>query len=289
MPPPRLLAGLRDVSAGYDVLLCDIWGVIHDGMTAFPAACEALSRWREGPGPVILISNSPRPAPEVIVQLDSLGVPRQAWSAVVTSGDASRELLRARAPGPAYRIGPARDDPLYEGLGLRFAPLEAAAFIACTGPNDDETETPEDYRDVLGEAAALGLEMVCANPDIVVQRGARLIYCGGALAQLYRGLGGVAIMAGKPHPPIYRLALEEARASRGDAGLDPRRVLAIGDGVSTDIAGAEQAGLDALFVAGGIHGAAAVGRGGRLEAGVAERLLAQDGLGAAYAMTALAW
>lgn len=281
-------AGLGEIAANYDVLLCDIWGVIHNGVSADPSACAALERWTRERGPVVLISNSPRPSPEVITQLDALKVPRQAWSAIVTSGDATRELLARRAPGRAFRIGPGRDDPLYSGLGLVFAPLGDAAFIACSGPDDDERETPEDYRQILTEAAAHGLEMICANPDIVVQRGDRLIYCGGALARLYQELGGVALMAGKPHSPIYALALDQARALCSSV-LSNDRILAIGDGLATDISGANQAELDALFIANGIHGGPALFDHGALREGAVERLLADHGLTARFAMAALAW
>jgi HAD superfamily hydrolase (TIGR01459 family) len=284
----RLIEGLRDVADGYDTLLCDVWGVIHNGIRAFPAACEALARWRTKRGPVVLISNSPRPWREVAEQLDQLSVPRTAWTDIVTSGDATRVLLAERAPGPAWRIGPDRDDPLFEGLGLAFAGVEAARFIACTGPYDDEIETPEDYRESLGVAAERGLEMVCANPDIVVQRGDRLIYCGGALAALFERLGGRAIMAGKPHAPIYALALELADRRLG-VSHDPARVLAIGDGLATDIAGAQARGLDRLFIAAGIHGAEARGLDGRPRLNAIEGMLAGAGLKAHFAMGDLVW
>jgi HAD superfamily hydrolase (TIGR01459 family) len=280
--------GLSALAGRYDALLCDVWGVIHNGRESFPAACQALARWRAEVGPVILISNSPRPSREVAIQLMSLGVPRAAGSELITSGDVTRRLLAERAPGPAYRIGPDRDLPLYDGLGLSFAPLGEAAFIACTGPVDDDVETPEDYRALLTEAAARRLPMICANPDKVVQKGERLIYCGGALAELYQTLGGEAVMAGKPYAPIYDAALAKAAELAG-AGLARRRVLAVGDGIATDIAGANAQGLDALFVAGGIHGAEAAGPGGRLDPVVAEALLAASGARAEYAIAALVW
>jgi HAD superfamily hydrolase (TIGR01459 family) len=237
---------------------------------------------------VVLISNSPRPAPGVVEQLADLGAPGAAWNAIVTSGDVTRRLLAERAPGPAWRIGPERDDPLYEGLGLAFCGVESARFIACTGPDDDEVETPEDYRARLSLAAARGLEMVCANPDRVVQRGDRLIYCGGALAALYEALGGGVVMAGKPFAPIYDLALAEAALALGGE-CDPSRVLAIGDGLATDIAGAQAMGLDRLFVAGGIHAGDADGPDGRLSGEAAQALLSRAGLGAQFAMAALRW
>jgi HAD superfamily hydrolase (TIGR01459 family) len=284
----RLIEGLGEVAGGYDVLFSDVWGVIHDGRRAFSEPCSALTRWRAERGPVVLISNSPRPTRDVARQMDGLGVPRTAWSRLVTSGDATRALLAARSPGPAWRIGPERDAPLYAGLGLAFSKLEDAAFIACTGMEDDETETPEDYRPSLALAAARGLEMVCANPDKVVQRGSRLIACGGALAELYESLGGRVQMAGKPWPPIYDLAFEQAQTALGRA-LERRRVLAIGDGVTTDVAGAQAQGLDVLFVAAGIHGGAAMGGDGRLDASAVDGLLAAEGAQAQFAMAELVW
>ncbi len=284
----RLVGGLSEIAPGYDVLLCDVWGVIHNGRETFPLACAALARWRRERGPVVLISNSPRPWRAVVDQIDDLGVPREAWSSVVTSGDATRALLAARAPGPAWRIGPGRDDPLYAGLGLTFAPLEQANFIACTGPDDDENETALDYRQRLGRAAERGLEMVCANPDKVVQRGDRLIICGGALAELYQTLGGEVRMAGKPWPPIYDLALARAAADRGDA-VDRLRVLAIGDGMATDITGANRQDLDALFIAGGIHGADELIDEGGLALAAVEHMLAENDARARFSMLALIW
>jgi HAD superfamily hydrolase (TIGR01459 family) len=284
----RLIDGLAAVADAYEVLLCDIWGVLHNGREAFAPACAALIRWRETRGPVVLISNSPRPAPGVVEQLDELGVPRAAWNAIVTSGDVTRRLLAERAPGPAWRIGPDRDDPLYDGLGLAFAGVETARFIACSGPEDDEVETPEDYRQRLTLAAARGLEMVCANPDRVVQRGDRLIYCGGALAALYEALGGTTVMAGKPFQPIYDFALGQAADALGHA-CARARVLAVGDGLVTDIAGAQAMGLDRLFVVGGIHAGDADGADGRLSAEAVHALLSGAGLSAQFATGALCW
>ncbi|MBT9473334.1 MAG: TIGR01459 family HAD-type hydrolase [Pseudomonadota bacterium] len=287
MTAPALISGLSAVADRYDVLLSDVWGVIHNGRESFPAACEALARWRAERGPVILISNAPRPSSAVHEQLDQLGVPRAAWSAFVSSGDATRILLSGRAPGPAWAIGPDRDFPLYEGMDLAFAGPEDAAFISCTGPYDDEVEGPDHYEERFKATIARGLPMICANPDIVVQRGDRLIYCGGALAQRYAELGGEVIMAGKPHAPIYDLCLGEAQVLLGKH-LDRSRVLCIGDAVATDAKGANDQGLDVLFVASGIHGAETIGESG-LDAGAVERLLAKDGARATYAIADLAW
>jgi HAD superfamily hydrolase (TIGR01459 family) len=288
MTAPLIVSGLAELTDRYDVLLCDIWGVIHNGRESFPAACAALSRFNAEQGPVVLISNSPRPSVDVYEQLDALGVPRSAWAAFVSSGDATRVLLAERAPGPAWAIGPERDAPLYAGLGLDFTGPEDAAFIACTGPYDDDVETPEDYRERLALCAARGLTMICANPDKVVQRGDQLVYCGGALADLYATLDGPVLMAGKPFAPIYGLALAEAKTLLGRP-VDPRRILCIGDGVVTDVRGANDQGLDCLFIARGIHGDAAVGADGRLDAGRTAALLAREGAHAALAMADLTW
>jgi HAD superfamily hydrolase (TIGR01459 family) len=286
MTAPRALNGLSEVADQYDVLLCDVWGVIHNGRDSFPAACDALIRFQQQRGPVILISNSPRPARAVEPQLDELGVPREAWTSFITSGDATRALLAERAPGPAWRIGPERDNVLYEGLGLEFAGPGDSAFIACTGPVDDEAETPEDYRADLTVAEARGLTMICANPDRVVHRGERLIYCGGALADLYGALGGEVIMAGKPYPAIYDQCLREAvlKSAKGYP-----RVLCIGDGIPTDIKGAAQRSLDCLFVAGGIHGLETAAAGGGMNTEAVGALLVAEDTHAAYAMMTLNW
>jgi HAD superfamily hydrolase (TIGR01459 family) len=288
MTAPTPISGLSAVADRYDVLLCDVWGVIHNGREHFPAACAALARFREERGPVVLISNAARPHPPVIAQLDGLGVPRETWSTLVTSGDATRPLLAARAPGPAWAIGPeSSGGALYEGLDIAFAGPETAAFIACTGPDDDEVETPEDYRARLEVAAARGLEMICANPDIIVQRGDKLIYCGGAIAQLYASLGGAVAMAGKPHAPIYDLSVAEAERLLGRS-VARDRILCVGDGIATDVRGANAQGLDALFIASGIHGADAVGPDG-LDAAAAERLLVEAGATARWAIAHMVW
>lgn len=294
MTLPHALSGLGEIAGDYDVLLCDVWGVIHNGRENFPAACEALARFNREPGPrgprhVVLISNSPRPSTDVVAQLDGLGVPRDSWRAFVTSGDATRAELARRAPGPAWIIGPDRDAPLYEGLGLARATGAAdAAFISVTGLVDDEAETPEDYRAQLAEGAARDLELICANPDRVVQRGDRLIYCGGSLADLYESLGGRVTMAGKPYGPIYALALEEASRLLGRP-VDRARVLCVGDGVVTDVLGADRQALDCLFVAAGIHGDAARGPDGRLDPARAADLLKAETAWARYAILDLAW
>ena len=289
MTLPHALDGLSAVAADYDILLCDVWGVIHNGRESWPQACAALTCFNRGGGQVVLISNSPRPASDVVAQLDALGVPRDCWQAFVTSGDATRAELSRRAPGPAWIIGPDRDGPLYDGLGLTAAEGAGdAAFISVTGMIDDETEAPEDYRERLSAGAVRDLELICANPDRVVQRGDRLIYCGGALADLYESLGGRVTMAGKPFGPIYDLALKEAADLLGKP-VNRARVLCIGDGVVTDVLGANKQALDCLFIAQGIHGDAARGPDGRLDPAAAAALLKAETTWARYAALDLVW
>lgn len=284
-----VLSGLSDVADDYDVLFCDVWGVIHNGRESFAPALDALSAFRRTRGPVVLVSNAPRPSRDVVPQLRALNVPDDAWSAFVTSGDASRVELAKRSPGPAWAVGPARDAALYEGLGLDFVETpEAAAFVSCTGPFDDDLETPEDFRARFKVCVDLGLEMVCANPDRVVQRGDKLIYCAGALADLYAELGGSVIMAGKPYPPIYTIAREAAVRVKGSA-LDDRRILVIGDGVPTDVRGANDQGLDCLFIAAGIHARDAEDASGRFDKARAEALLRRAKAQARYAQRELCW
>lgn len=286
---PHPLPGLSGVAADYDVLLCDVWGVIHNGREHFPAACEALRRFNAEHGPVVLISNSPRPAEGVEAQLASLGVPRDSWRGLVTSGDVTRVELGRRAPGPAWVVGPPRDLPLYDGTGVRIVEDPAqAAFISVTGPFDDEVDTPEDYRARFEPLVARDLEMVCANPDRVVQRGDRLIWCGGALADLYAAMGGRVTMAGKPYGPIYELSLSTAEALLGRA-LDRSRVLCIGDAVATDVRGANSQALDCLFVASGIHAAHVRGPDGAIDPVRVNDLLAAETAYARYATLDLDW
>jgi HAD superfamily hydrolase (TIGR01459 family) len=285
---PLIVPGLSALAGAYDALLCDVWGVLHNGVTSFPAAVDALSRFKIEGGASVLISNSPRPSQDVVSQLRSLGVPDTAWSAFVTSGDVTRALLAMKAGQTAWAIGPSRDDVIYEGLDLRFAGPSDADFISVTGLVDDEVETPDDYRTRLMTAAGRGLEMICANPDRRVQRGERLIFCGGALADLYETLGGRVTMAGKPFKPIYDASLAAAAACL-KRPLSKSRVLAAGDGAVTDVLGAEAAGLDCLFIATGIHAADASDIAGAIHPEGVARVLAQAGTRARYASASLAW
>lgn len=245
------ISGLGHIADGYDAALVDIWGVIHNGREGFPAAIEALQRFREQRGPVVLISNSPRPSIAIPEQFDGVGVPHNIYDAIVTSGDATIDELARRAPGPAFKLGPERDDKLYEDLALNFTELEQAKFITCTGLFDDDTETPDDYTELLGQARELNIPMVCANPDIRVKKGDKMIYCGGALAQAYEDMGGEVIYAGKPYEAIYRLSRLWLKELTGYE-LDRSRVLVIGDNIHTDLLGAQNQNYDALFVADGL-------------------------------------
>ena len=249
---PSFTEHFSELAAGYDAVLSDVWGVIHNGVTATPAACDALTRFRKAGGTVMLITNAPRPGAVVVNFLDKVGVPHDAYDGIVSSGDVTRSVMAERPDKAVFHIGPERDLPIFDGLGLRFVPLEQADYVVCTGLRNDEVETPETYRAELGELRRRGMFMLCGNPDLVVERGDRLIYCAGALADLYGTLGGEVLYAGKPHRPIYELALERVAALRG--GPPPRqRVLAIGDSVRTDLRGATDFRLDCLFVTAGIH------------------------------------
>ena len=218
-----------------------------------------------------------------------MGAPREAWSAFVTSGDATRALLAERTPGPVWKLGPDRDDPLYEDLGLGFTDrIEDAAFICATGPFDEENDTPEHYRQRLEVALARDLQFICANPDRMVQKGDRLVLCAGAIADLYKEMGGQVVMAGKPHAPIYRKSLEEAALQLGRP-LDHAKVLCIGDGVSTDVLGAQLQGLDCLFLWGGVHAADLLDGAAAASAERAAAFLAKHEAIAKYAMPELVW
>jgi HAD superfamily hydrolase (TIGR01459 family) len=243
---------LRDLVGGVDVLLSDIWGVVHNGLVAFPEACEALRNFRTQGGTVILITNAPRPADSVQRQLRKLDVADETYDAIVSSGDLTRNFVAGHPGQKMFWIGPERDSSIYRGLDVGLVPLEQANYIVCTGLFDDETESAENYRAMMLEARERRLTLVCANPDIVVERGDRLIYCAGAIAELYLELGGEVIFYGKPHRPIYERAMALAAERRGQA-VPLSRVLAIGDSVRTDLTGAHGFGIDCLFVTRGIH------------------------------------
>ena len=233
----------------YDVVLSDVWGVVHNGVAAFPEACDALTRFREKGGTVVLITNAPRPNGVVASQVEQFGAPRSIYDAIVSSGDVTRSEIANRPGQTILHIGPKRDLAIFEGLDVRFAPVESADYVICSGLENDEVETAEDYRPRLVQMLERKLFMVCGNPDVVVERGSRLVYCAGAIADLYALMGGQVLYAGKPYRPIYDAALGKL----GEPRPEKSAVIAIGDSLRTDLAGANAAGLDFLFLTSGIH------------------------------------
>lgn len=249
----KLPERLDDLTDAYDVIFCDVWGVIHNGVASFPAAIAALQRARAKGLTVVLVTNAPRPHPSVVAQLSLLGVPEDAYDRVVTSGDVTRDLI-AEGPRRVLHIGNERELAIYDGLDVEVVEEFEATGVVCTGFYDDETEKPEDYRELLQRLRSRDLPFICANPDIMVERGPRLVYCAGALAREYSQLGGRTFIAGKPHRPIYEAALHAVEEIRGEA-VGRSRILGIGDGVLTDVKGAAGFGLDVLYISGGIHAA----------------------------------
>lgn len=262
----QVIARLSDISSRYGAVFCDLWGCLHNGVAAFPAAVAALQGFRARGGRVILLTNAPRPRGSVERQLGRLGVPRDAWDDIVTSGDAAQAALVTGAVGfRVHHIGAEKDLPFFTDLAPDLDALRAghppvervglaeAEGLVVTGLRDDLTETPEDYRAALLLAKARGLKMLCANPDLIVDMGERRMYCAGALAQAYEAMGGTALYFGKPHPPIYDLA--RRRLGLLAEGLSDADILCIGDGPATDVRGGQAEGLDVLFVTGGIEAA----------------------------------
>ncbi|MER9946564.1 TIGR01459 family HAD-type hydrolase [Mesorhizobium sp. M0047] len=248
---PEIIGSLEDVSKTYSAILCDVWGVVHNGESHFPVAASALARAREVEIPVVLITNSPRRSADVVAQMNAIGVPLSAYDRVVTSGDVTRDLI-AEGPRKIFHIGADRDFTLYEGLDVELVEEFEASGVVCTGLFDDEVEKPEDYTELLRRLRARNLPFICANPDIVVERGERLIWCAGALARDYAQLGGRTLIAGKPYAPIYNVAMKEVVELLGRP-VERGQVLAIGDGMMTDVKGAADNGFDVLYVSGGIH------------------------------------
>lgn len=254
----QIIQSLDDVSARYDAVLCDLWGCLHNGVAAFPAAVAALQLCRARGVKVVLLTNAPRPEVFVAAQLDDLGVPRDAWDLIVTSGDAAQDAMLAGAVGrKVWHLGPDKDAGFFTAIptawagqeGVERVSFEEAEGIVCTGPFDETNDVPDDYRAKFLLAKTRGLPMLCANPDIVVDKGETRIYCAGALAALYEDMGGEALYFGKPHPPIYEMARRKlATINLGDEA----QLLAIGDGINTDVAGAAGEGIDVLFVTGGL-------------------------------------
>jgi HAD superfamily hydrolase (TIGR01459 family) len=283
-PHIPLLRSIAPLAATSDAWISDVWGVFHDGIRPYPAAAAACQQFRAGGGTVVLVSNAPSTGEEVAAHLDSMGVPRSAYDGIVTSGDVTRGLISGWAGRPVHHLGPDRYLRTFDGLDVRFAPPVEAAVVVCTGLIEDDHETPDDYRALLADLRARNIPMICVNPDIVVERGHRLIYCAGALAEAYVTLGGEVAYAGKPHPPIYTRARELIAEARG-APVETARILAIGDGIKTDIAGAAAAGLRAVFIASALH----VAGGEALDEATLARLFAGHPAPPIAALTGLAW
>lgn len=253
----RIISSLSDIASQYDALFCDLWGCLHNGVAPFPAAVAALQSFRAAGGKVILLTNAPRPKSSVVKQLQKMGLPRDTWDDVATSGDAAQFAMLMGAVGQqVHHIGAPKDEPFFtdfeddiahlvQDANITRVPLDQAQGIVCTGLADDLTETPADYRAKLLMAKAKGLKFLCANPDIVVDMGDKRLWCAGALAQDYEQMGGELLYYGKPHPPVYDLA-------RRRLGLDEARILCVGDGIATDVQGGVAEGLDTLFITGGI-------------------------------------
>ena len=278
----QLLSSIAPLVPAYDAWICDVWGVMHNGIRAFAGALDACRRFRERRGTVLLLSNAPRPAHSVQAQLDGLGVPHDVYDTILTSGDLTRKLIGERRDLRLFHLGPDRDKPIFDGLDLHFSTADDAELVICSGLYNDEVETPAHYTALLERLARRGVSMICANPDLVVERGARLVYCAGSLAAEYERLGGSVTYAGKPHRPIYDMAFERLGKLRG--GPVPRkRILAIGDGIRTDIRGAVAAGIDSAFIASAIHVT------GELDEDTIERLFSGFDRRPVAALPALIW
>ncbi len=283
----QILSGLAEVADDFDLLVCDVWGVVHNGLRAWPQACDALQRFRAGGGTVVLVTNAPRPRDAVAAQLDNFGVPTDCHDAIVTSGDLSREALSTPPGKRVYHLGPDRDRGVFEGLDIVLSSLGEAEVVLNTGLFDDERETPDDYAEALAQMHERGLEMICANPDLVVERGERLVYCAGAVAERYEQIGGSVLWAGKPRAPVYERAFELATSARGEA-VPRSRALAVGDSLRTDIAGGAGFGIATLFVADGIH-AGEVLSDGDIAAEALSRIATAAGMHPDFATNRLCW
>lgn len=248
----KIIGSLADVAGDYDALLCDLWGCYHNGITPYPAAIAALSAFRAAGKAVVLLTNAPRPNFAVETHLASMKAPKDTWDAIVSSGDATRaEIQSGRFGRKLHIIGPERDHAIWEGLDIERTDLADAESILCTGLFDDRVETPYDYAPLVEDGVRRMLPFLCANPDIIVDRGDERLYCAGAIAEQYMLRGGDVFYFGKPHAPIYALARSRV-AEQAGAEVPDARILAIGDGIDTDVLGAQQAGIDCCFVSGGL-------------------------------------
>jgi len=267
----QIIETLSHISDRYDAVFCDLWGVLHNGKETYPAAVEALQAFRKAGGSVVLITNAPRPRSGVIAQLQRLGAPEDCWDIIVTSGDASQAAVAAGLFGrKIYHVGPERDQLFFsdfngEALPVAQVEMSEADSIICTGLWDDQTESPDDYRALIADGINRALPMLCVNPDVTVDVGQTRIYCAGAIGLAYAEAGGAVHYYGKPHSPIYDMCRALLTEKRG-ALVEDGRILAIGDGILTDIPGAIGEGLDSLFVSGGLADAETGTHGGQPDA-----------------------
>lgn len=284
----RIVRSLKEVSGGYDGILCDVWGVYHNGIRVYPEASRALAEYRAQGGTVVMLTNAPRPASEVEAAVRRLGGGVADYDAIVTSGDAARSFLASGAWGMrAFHLGPPRDLPLVRGLSVELVPFAAAEFILCTGLFDDRSEGPDDYADLLGNALGRRLPLLCSNPDRFVDIGPLRVPCAGSIAVAYEAMGGRVAYFGKPHSPAYEAALESLCRIAGRT-VSRERVLAIGDGILTDVAGAANMGLACLFVTGGLASSEIRHEGGVPEPTELARFLEHHGAAPMAAMGRLA-
>lgn len=288
MTPP-IIANAQPILSRYDAIFCDVWGVVHNGRQAYAESGDALVRFRAAGGTVVLVSNAPVPAAGVRRVLDRTGVRHDAWDAIVSSGDIALRHIAEAGYRRLHRIGPARrDSMLFARLPGSSAPLNEAEAIVCTGLADEVNETVESYRHLIEEGVARGLPFVCANPDLVVDVGEKRYLCAGSIAAEYERLGGAVFWAGKPHPSAYAAAMQQVGELRGTKP-DRSRILAVGDAVRTDLAAAQGAGIDALFIASGIHNGDVLADG-EIDAGKLAALFAPPGTPPAIAaMVQLRW
>ncbi len=284
MPLQSPIHGLSQIASQFNGILCDVWGVLHNGVTVFPAAVDALEAYRRDyGGPVVLITNAPRPSQEIEYFLNQLGVPRHCYDMIVSSGDVVQADLRALEHAKVFHIGRSENHGLFHGVNFEFTAPEDAEIIVCSGFNDRSVEEPEDYRSRFEGYLKLGLPLICANPDIVAEKGDKLVWCAGALARLYSEMGGHVIITGKPYSPIYEMACTKLDALAGRS-FEKTEILAIGDGLPTDIKGANAQGIPSLFLTDGIHAADLAG-----DAEAVHRMLENEGLQTHSFMGRLSW
>ncbi len=283
-----MIKSLDDVSDRYDALFVDLWGCVHNGVKAYTSANDSLKKYRAKGGKVVLVTNSPRPRSGVEKQLTKFGVDPEAWDFIATSGDSARMAMFQGVVGnKIYFIGTPYEENFFEALNVIENPvniervsLDRAQGIVCTGPFNS-LENLDVYFSDFEFAKKRGLKFLCANPDIIVDRGSVREWCAGALAKMYADLGGESLYFGKPFRPIYELARKRLHSSGFE--INDKRILAIGDGITTDILGAEKEGIDSLFITGGLA-ALETGTKEQPDLGLLEHYLKEQSLNPAYSI-----